>query len=46
VVRTDGEDIHWADARLICAVELGYGLDYWVNEEGELCFQQASRLEA
>ncbi|MGB9858480.1 MAG: hypothetical protein ACPLQP_00930 [Moorellaceae bacterium] len=46
VVRTDGEDLHWADARLLCAMELGYGLGYGINEQGELCIQQGSRVGA
>ncbi|ACX51830.1 hypothetical protein Adeg_0683 [Ammonifex degensii KC4] len=34
-VATDGEDEHWFDAKLLCQLELGYGLEYAVVE-GEL----------
>lgn len=28
VVRSDGEEAQWFDAKLLCAAELGYGLDF------------------
>ena len=30
-VATDGEDAHWFDARLLCHMELGYGLSFAVK---------------
>lgn len=35
VVSTDGEDEHWFDAKLLCQMELGYGLELTVRD-GEL----------
>jgi len=35
VVTTDGEEPHWFDAKMLCATELGYGLDLCVRH-GEL----------
>ena len=34
IVRSDGEDGHWFDGKFICQSELGYGLNYEINEEG------------
>lgn len=36
VVSTDGEDQHWFDAKLICQTELGYGMEYKINDGGRL----------
>lgn len=38
IVSTDGEDVHWFDAKLLCQTELSYGMDYKINDEGELVF--------
>ncbi len=35
-VSSDGEDAHWFDARLLCQMELGYGLEYIFNADGAL----------
>lgn len=35
-VSSDGEDIHWADGKYFCQMFLGYGLEYKINEEGNL----------
>jgi hypothetical protein len=35
-VFTDGEDAHWFDAKLICAVTLGYGMHYAIDPTSEL----------
>ncbi|QUL98544.1 MAG: hypothetical protein IMF26_00075 [Candidatus Fermentithermobacillus carboniphilus] len=40
VVRTDGEDAHWFDAKVFCMAGLGYGLEYRI-QDGEL---EATRL--
>ena len=31
-VSTDGEDAHWSDAKLLCQMELGWGLEYRVTD--------------
>jgi hypothetical protein len=28
IVRSDGDDCHWQDAKWLCQLELGYGLDF------------------
>lgn len=33
-VSSDGEDAHWFDAKLICQMELGYGMDYVLSPRG------------
>lgn len=35
-VSTDGQDEHWFDAKLLCQMELGYGLGYIINGERRL----------
>ncbi|MGB9793365.1 MAG: hypothetical protein ACPLTR_12460 [Thermacetogeniaceae bacterium] len=32
VVATDGEDQHWFDAKIMCQMELGYGLGYEIRD--------------
>lgn len=32
VVATDGEDQHWFDAKILCQMELGYGLGYEIRD--------------
>ncbi|KXG74663.1 hypothetical protein AN618_21930 [Fervidicola ferrireducens] len=36
VVKSDGEDTHWFDAKLLCQMELSYGMEYKINDKGEL----------
>lgn len=36
IVKTDGTDANWFDAKLLCAMELGYGLSYKIDDEGKL----------
>lgn len=36
LVSSDGEDAHWFDAKLLCQMELGYGLEFTINSDGEL----------
>lgn len=33
VVHSDGETEHWQDARLVCQLELGYGLEFKLDEK-------------
>jgi hypothetical protein len=43
-VSTDGDDTHWFDAKLLCQVELGYGLNYSI-EDGQLVENKNSEEE-
>lgn len=36
IIKTDGENTHWFDPKLLCQLELGYGIEYKINDEGEL----------
>lgn len=33
-VSSDGEDTHWFDAKILCQMELGYGMDYVLTPKG------------
>lgn len=32
-ISSDGEDCHWFDGKILCQMELGYGLNFVMNEE-------------
>lgn len=36
VVRTDGTDVHWEDAKRMCYAHLGYGTEYYIDHEQTL----------
>ena len=35
-VSSEAKDVHWFDGKMLCQSILGYGLQYQINEEGEL----------
>lgn len=35
IVRSDGESTHWQDARLLCQLELGYGMEFNLDNDEE-----------
>lgn len=36
IVASDGEDGHWFDGKIICQQILGYGLEYQIDQQGDL----------
>ena len=34
-IHSDGEEVHWFDAKMLCKTVLGYGLNFTLDKEGE-----------
>lgn len=41
-VSSEAKDVHWFDGKMLCQSILGYGLQYQINDEGELLVHSES----